>query len=224
MKKITSALLSFFVVLALSIGAEAQLVIDDFNSGTTTAQLGAGTSSSPNASVGILGGNRIDSVVVPNLSGAEFFGSLGFNNGNLILSQGSQDEIIGGIEYNGLNGTDLTGGGAFQNFLLDFTSLDSPDPLPGVLQLSVTSDGVTQSQNITIPDQNSSTEVSVNFSNFGDVDLAAVDSVALQFDFTGNPGRDLQLGSFGVSAVPEPGSLTFLSCAVTAMLLRRRRK
>ena len=224
MKKIISALLSFFVVLVFSNGAQAQLVIDDFNSGTVTSQIGAGSSFSPTIATDILGGQRLNFIGVPNLSGAEFFGTVGFNNGNLVISQGSLDEIVGGVQYSGLNGTDLTGGGAFSSFFFDFTSLDSPVPLTDVLELSVTSGGTTVSHNVTIPDQNSATQVAVGFNNFNNVDFTSVDLVELEFDFTGNPGRDLQLGSLSVTGVPEPGSLTFLSCAVTAMLLRRRRK
>ena len=197
---------------------------DSFNSGQTTFQFGAGVSTTPTTGGSILGGQRVDSVVVPSLSGSEFFGTLGFN-GDLVLSQGSSDEIIAGLNYNSLGGTDLTNGGIYQNFLLDFTSLDdSTVPLTNVLNLSVSSGGTTVSQNVTIPDQNSATEVLVNFSNFSNVDLTAVDSVELEFDFTGNPGRDLQLGSFSVTSVPEPGSLVVLSCALSAMLLRRRRR
>jgi len=222
MKKIITALFSCFVTLFLFGGVEAQLVIDDFNSGNPTTQIGAGNSSSTTTAADILGGQRTDSVVVPTLSGAEFFGSLGFSNGNLLVSQGSQDQIVGGLQYS-LGGVDLTGGGTLQNFALDFTSLDSAVPLTDVLELSVTSGGTTVSRGVTIPDQNSLGEVLVDLATFGGVDLTSVDSVELEFDFANNPGRDFQLGSFAVTSVPEPGSLSILLFTASGLLLRRRR-
>ena len=223
MKKIILALFSFVVVLVLSNSAQSQLIIDDFDSGGITSQVGAGVASSPTTASDILGGQRIELLEVPNLSGAEFFGALGFSNGNLVVTQGSLDEITGGLQYNSLGGADLTGGGTFKNFALDFTSLDSPVPLTDVLQLTVTSGGAAVTHNVTIPDQNSATEVLVDLVNFNTVDLTSVDSIELGFDFSNTPGRDFQLGTFSVTSVPEPGSLAVLSIAVSAMLLRRRR-
>jgi len=198
MKKITSILACFFVSLTLSSGVDAQLIIDDFDSGTTTSLVGVGMASTPTNSFDILGGQRIHSLEVPNLSGSEFFGAVGFTGGNLFVSQGSLDEVVAGLEYDLLNGIDLTNGGVFQSFQLDFTSLDSQVPLTDVLQISVTSGGTTASQNVTIPDLNSSGLVQVDLADFNGVDLTSVDS--------------------------EPGSLTVLSLAASAMLLRRRRK
>ena len=224
MKKIIFALVSFVVVLVLSKNAESQLIIDDFDNGGITSQIDAGVASSSTSDTNILGGQRIESLEVPTLPmGGEFFGAVGFGNGNFVVTQGSLDQIRGGLQYNFLGGTDLTGGGTFRNFALDFTSLDSDDPLTDVLQLSVTSGGTTATHNVTIPDQNSATEILVDLSNFNNVDLTSVDSIELGFDFSNNPGRDFQLGTFSVTSVPEPGSLAVLSIAVSAMLLRRRR-
>ena len=222
MKKITFTFLTFFLVLGFSSGVEAQLVIDDFNSGTTTSQRGVGAASS--AAAGLLGGERIQSLEVPSLSGDEFFGALGFTGGNLFLVQGSEDEVVGGLLYDSLNGIDLTGGGAYGGFRLDFTSVDSQISISDVLDLSVTSGDTTVSHNVTIPGQDSLGQVLVLFEDFEGVDFSSVDSVALDFDFTDNPGRDFQLGSFIAVAVPEPSSLSVLSLAVSAMFLRRRRR
>jgi len=229
MKKFTYAFLSIVAVLTLSSGVNAQLVIDSFNSGTAQPQFGAGLSTGTTTASDILGGQRTDTIFVPNLADGlnPFFGLLNFTDGNFALSQGSNDEVLGALEYDSLNGLDLTGGGAFQSFQLNFTSTDTFIPVTDVLQLSVTSGGTTVFQDVVIPSQDSLGPVTVDFSDFEaeGADLTSVDSVAIGFNFSDNPGRDFQLGSFlAVSAVPEPGSLTIISLAASAMLLRRRRK
>ena len=219
----TKFLITLFSLLMFSSVAGAQIVVDDFSSGGPLAQFGSGTNTQTTAGPGIIGGTRIDTLEVPNIVGA-FMGILGFD-GNFEVGQGSMDEIAGSLFYNSLGGVDLTDGGTLNAFQLDFVSSDDDlNSIDNSLELSVTSNGVTSSQFISIPANNSlPTPTFVDFVDFGGVDFTAVDALELAFDFASNPGTDFALASIeAVNAIPEPGSLAVLSLG-SLVLLRRRR-
>ena len=224
----TKLLVTLFSLLMFSTVVNAQIVVDDFSSGGPLAQFGSGTNTQTTVGPGIIGGTRIDTLEVPNIVGA-FMGILGFD-GNFEVGQGSMDEIAGSLFYNSLGGVDLTDGGTLNAFQLDFVSSDDDlNSIDNSLELSVTSNGVTSSQFISIPANNSLTNDAdepptfVDFVDFGGVDFTAVDALELAFDFASNPGTDFALaGIEAVNAIPEPGSLAVLSLG-SLVLLRRRR-
>ena len=204
----------------------AQIVIDDFNQSVSTlTQILPGTSTQTIADAGIFGGTRDDSLsVVPVASGNEFIGFLGFSNGNLTLSQGSEDEVFGALVYDDFTAVDLTSAGQNSVFSVDFISSDATTPLTNTLSISVTSGSSTATSFVQVPTVNNVGEVTLNFSNFAGIDFTSVDSVELGFDFSSAPGRDIAINSFAVaSAVPEPSSAAIFCLVASGLLIRRRR-
>ncbi len=205
---------------------QAQIVIDDFNQPVPTlTQLYVGTSTQTITDAGILGGTRDDSLsVVPVDSGNEFIGFLGFGSGNLTLSQGSEDEVVGSLVYDNFNGIDLTSAGLNSLFSLDFFSSDAPTTLSDTLSISVTSGSDTVTRFVDVPSSSNLGESTVEFADFAAVDLTSVDSITLGFDFASSPGRDFAISSFAaISAVPEPSSVAFCCLVAAGVLVRRRR-
>ena len=143
------------------------------------------------------------------------------------VAQGSQDQINGGVVYNSFGTIDFTDGGVNDAFELGFLSSDINAPLTNVVSLEVSSGGTSFSQFVTVPANSTLPQnVFVDFATFAaaGVDLTAVDSIALNFDFAGNPGRDFEIGLFSAtsSAVPEPtGAL--LAIGMLALVYRRKR-
>jgi len=214
--------MTLLAIFMFSSAANAQLIIDDFDTGETLFQLGVGDLTQTTAAAEILGAQRIDSISVPAVPGAGN-GVLGFNNSNLSVGQGSSDQVVGSVFYDALAGFDLTDGGTLGAFLLDITSSDDNAlPINDVLEISVGANGTTTSQSVTIPAI--AQPVFVNFSEFTGVDFTSVDSLAIGFDFANDPGGDFTIGSFEVvGAVPEPSSLCLLSMASLVFVGRRRR-
>ena len=234
MRKNTNSLIAFFVLLVFSSAANAEILIDDFDSGASLSQVflaglvpapvGPETTISPE----ILGGQRIHTLNVPPVPNA-FSGLAAFNVGgdsNFSITQGSEDQLVTTLFYGSLGGIDLTDGGDLNSFELNFQSNDSDLlPIEDVLELTVVdSAGAIVTQSITIPPNPAVDPLSqptvVGFSEFAGANFTSVESLTLTFDFAADPGGDLELGSF--SAVPEPGSLALLSMG-SLILLRRRR-
>lgn len=233
MRKNTNSLIAFFVLLVFSSAANAEILIDDFDSGASLSQVFlAGLAPAPvgpetTISPEILGGQRIHTLNVPPVPNA-FSGLAAFNVGgdsNFAITQGSEDQLVTTLFYGSLGGIDLTDGGDLNFFELNFQNTDSNLPIEDVLELTVVdSAGASVTQSITIPPNPAVDPLSqptlVGFSGFAGADLTSVESLTLTFDFAADPGGDLELGSF--SAVPEPGSLALLSMG-SLILLRRRR-
>ena len=77
----------------------ADITIDRYTTGSTLAQIGAGTSNQTTVHTSILGGERDTTLTVADLGGSEFFGVVGFG-GQLQLAQGNNDQIQGSLLYN----------------------------------------------------------------------------------------------------------------------------
>ena len=233
MRKNTNFLITLFALLVFSSAANAEILIDDFDTGAslsqffigglTPAPVGPETTISPD----ILGGQRIHTLNVPPVPNA-FSGLAAFNVGgdsNFSITQGSEDQLVTTLFYDSLGGVDLTDGGDLNSFELNFQSTDSVLPIEDVLELTVVdSAGASVTQSITIPPNPAVDPLSqptvVGFSQFAGANFTSVESLTLTFDFAADLGGDLELGSF--SAVPEPGSLALLSMG-SLILLRRRR-
>ena len=233
MRKNTNFLITLFALLVFSSAANAEILIDDFDTGAslsqsfigglTPAPVGPETTISPD----ILGGQRIHTLNVPPVPNA-FNGVAAFNVGgdsNFSITQGSEDQLVTTLFYDSLGGVDLTDGGDLNSFELNFQSTDSVLPIEDVLELTVVdSAGASVTQSITIPPNPAVDPLSqptvVGFSQFAGANFTSVESLTLTFDFAADLGGDLELGSF--SAVPEPGSLALLSMG-SLILLRRRR-
>jgi len=228
MRKHINLLVAFLALFVLSSTANAQILIDDFDNSSSVLQIGLGESTQTIMDPNILGGQRIDTVEVVDVSPAIAQNAvLGFNVGGdsaFSVGQGAADQIVGSLFFDSIGGEDLTDGGTLNAFQLDFVSSDSATPTE-TLEISVVStDGATAFQSVTVPSETGLDEpVLVDFSGFGGVDFTSVDSLTLSFDFATDPGGDFGIGSIeAVNAIPEPGSLMFLSMS-SLILLRRRR-
>ncbi|MGI9519449.1 MAG: PEP-CTERM sorting domain-containing protein [Pirellulaceae bacterium] len=197
-------------------------MIDTFSAGSALDQFGAGTNSQTTIDISILGGERDEILTVPDLSGAEFFGMLGFNT-QLAIAQGNSDEINGSLTYDNFSGFDMTQGGSNAAFQFYVTGNDADFVLANALSITVHSGLAHATASVPIPASSSLPgNVLVPFSAFGGVDMTQLDSVQLGFDFAGMPGRDIDIGFFAAT-VPEPASAAILPLVLTSLALRRRR-
>ena len=226
MRTILIVAAALFASISISPNVNAAITIDDYTAGNTLSQFGVGTKNSMTVDVSILGNQRMETLTVTAQAGNEFFGAMGFT-GEMDVAQGSSDQIIGGVSYSNFGTLDLTEGGINDVFELGFISSDIDAALTDVVSITVTSGASMATRQITVPANSSlPQDLLVSFSHFAGVDMTAVDSVSLDFDFTGNPGRDFELGLFSArsSAVPEPAALLIMGLGLFAFIgLQRRR-
>ena len=222
--KFTSIFTVLFAMVMAPLCVNADITIDTYTAGTTLTQFGAGTASQTTFDASILGGQRDETIVVtPQGTNDEFFGTLGFS-GEMDVAQGSQDQIFGSVVYDNFAPTDMTEGGLNDSFELGFLSSDINAELSNVVSLTVGSGANFATQFVTVPSNDVLPQnVLVDFSSFAGVDMTAIDSVALNFNFAGNPGRDFELGLFSATkAIPEPASGIIVAVGLLAMARRRR--
>ncbi len=204
--------------------ASADIVIDEYDVGTTLTQAFAGTNTKTTADGGILGGFRDESITVRDLGASDFFGAMGFS-GDLTISQGSDDQSFGSLTYDDFAAFDLTGGGSNDRFNLGFVSNDVDAILTDVFSITATSGANSFTQLLSVPASSSlPSSVGVDFASFTGVDFTQLDSVELAFDFQTVPGSGVAISSFSAtSAIPEPTALFVLGLVSTGLLIRRRR-
>lgn len=222
--KFTSIFAVLFAVLIVPAATQAEIVIDSYTAGTTLTQFGLGTASQTTIDGSILGGERDESITVTDQGGSEFFGILGFT-GDLDVAQGSLDQVIGSVLYDNFGTLDLTQGGMNDSFELGFLSSDIDASITDVISVTVTSGTSTATRFVSVPPSSVlPKDVFVKFASFTGVDLTAVDAVELGFDFSSQPGRDFELGSFSVThSIPEPATGFLALVGMLALIGRRRR-
>lgn len=221
--KIYSLTFLIFGFATSLLSAQNLVLIDDFTDAIVPlTQVGVGTETQTTLNLGTLGGERVDSVTVTNVP-SPFVGTIANNSGELVISQGADDQILGSVVYSGFSDLDLTAGGR-DSFFLDFVSTDAI-PLNNVLSISVTSGGNSAESFVAVPtSSNLGLLPVVSFADFSGVDLTSVDAISLIFDFASAQGADFSLGSFEAgTAVPEPSSSGLCFLLVGGMFLRRRR-
>ena len=214
--------------------AAADILIDDFTVGVTLI-LGSGTTTGSAAvaapvpggftEFSATKGNPDGSLVITTVPGVYSYSSGGVPNGGTatITWDGVNNNAL---DTTGLNGFDLTGGGANNAF----AGVIGGDGSPGSMTISVWTGGVqSTSAVIAIPDSFlTPLPFSVAFSSFpGSPNFADVG--AIQVRFVGTPNTDFQFDAFRVTgsttaAVPEASSLSLLGFGALALFLRRRRQ
>ena len=211
-------------VFGLNDSVRADLVIDNYQTGTPLVQLGAGTATRTTAGSGILGGQREESLTVRDLGGLGFFGIAGFGPGGVSVAQAVNDQITGSFTYDNFSSIDFTSNG-YNRFRLHFSGSNSPTPVPGVISVTVTSGANSSTVFADLPPTSALPNSSyVFFSEFSGVDFANVDSVSFGFDFAGNPGRSFALQRFNLTAIPEPSLTGLAALLIGVVCLRRRRR
>lgn len=223
MKKFIASLAILSLVLFAGRVNADEILIDTFSAGNLLQQFGAGTNTQTTNDASILGGTRDETLTVRNLGGVESFGLFNYV-GEWNVAQGSQDEILGGLRYDGFNDVDFTDGGTNTRFALDVTSTDAASPLVGVMELVVESNGNVETVGFDLPANTSLPEtVSIQFSDYTTIDFTQIDAIELNFDFDGEPGRDFRVDNLR-AAVPEPTGAVVGLGLLGGFLLRRRRK
>ena len=200
----------------------ADIVIDNFTQGSPLSRVTAGSVSQSTNHPSILGGTRESTLTVPNLGGSELFGVLGFGNG-LQIAQGTSDQIQGALTYQNFGTIDLTEASGNTNFALSITQNGAVQAINDVFWVSVGSGGSNTQVFFDIPAVGSSW-VQVDFADFVGVDLTAVDSIQLGFDFATVPGGEVTINQFlATQGVPEPGMAGISMILLAAIAMRRRR-
>ena len=209
--------------LAICQPVTANIMIDTYTAGDTLVQVGSGFTGQTTNHPGILGGERDTVLTVP--AG----GSLGaiIFDGDLQIVQGNNDEISGNFLYDNFGTIDLTESGINTNFALNIDTTDLTASINNAFWITVVSDGSSSTVNFDVPtNPQYAHHITIDFTDFAGVDMTAVDSVELGFDFAGNPGAQLTIQNFFVAnGVPEPSTIIFgAGMAMLSLMVPRRRK
>ncbi|MFM9874734.1 MAG: PEP-CTERM sorting domain-containing protein [Fimbriimonadaceae bacterium] len=206
--------------------ANANIVIDDFTSGTYHKTITSGSITEFQNGTMIGGDRYANTMVESNVFGLEIQTDIA--GGSYALSAQSGVDGMGSLGYGFSNnaGTpvnqdmNLNFSGENQ-FKVNFISSDAP----GTYTISVRSSSSNGGAFVSVTDSFQGNSVNapfmrtLDFSQFAGVNFADVDQVVLKFD--SSTSGDVAISSF--QAVPEPASLIVLGTA-SAFAARRRRK